>query len=337
MANISEEAANRIPLDFSSVKSLPDSHAWPHPGCSDGLSGSGSIPVVDLMDPNAMEAIGLACESWGAFQLNNHGIPLSLIEQVEVQATRLFTLPAHRKFKAQRSPGSITGYGPALISPFFPKSMWHEGFTIIGSPSDHAKRIWPYDHARFCEIMENYQKQMKKLAEEVTRMILKLVGVRDEEKEWVGSSESSGALQLNWYPPCPEPERAMGLAPHTDTSLLTILYQAQTSGLEILKQGEGWVPVRPHPGALVVHAGDLLHVMSNARFPSVLHRVTVNRTRQRYSFAYFYGPPQHCVISPPAFQNSVPRFRALTVKEYMDIKANNPDLALSSITIASTH
>lgn len=149
MASISEEAKRKMLIDLSSVESLPDSHAWPH-GCSDGSSdGSGSITVVDLMDPNAVEAIGLACENWGAFQLKNHGIPASLIEEVEVEATRLFALPVEHKSQALRSPGGATGYGEALISSFFPKCMWHEGFTIMGSPSDDAKKIWPDDHARF--------------------------------------------------------------------------------------------------------------------------------------------------------------------------------------------
>ena len=150
-----------IPLDFSSLSSLPDSHAWHRPddiddddqfsfnGCHDDGDDGSSIPIIDLMDPNAMELIGLACEKWGAFQLKNHGVPLSAIEEVEQEAKRLFALPTEQKLKALRSPGGATGYGRARISPFFPKFMWHEGFTIMGSPSSDAKKIWPNDYARF--------------------------------------------------------------------------------------------------------------------------------------------------------------------------------------------
>lgn len=190
------------------------------------------------------------------------------------------------------------------------------------------------------EIMENYQKQMKRVAEKVTHIILNLLGISEEEKKWVGSDKGLQALQLNSYPCCPDPNRAMGLGPHTDTSFLTILHQAQTQstqthqGLQIFNEAAGWVPVHPHPGALVVHAGDLLHVISNARFRSVLHRATVNGTRQRYSFAYFYGPPQDYVLSPvPVDSETVARFRAVTVKDFVSIKAQNPRHALSSISI----
>lgn len=323
-----------IPLDFSSVRTLPDSHAWPQSEDHDHLGGSSCIPIIDLMDPNAMEHIGLACEKWGAFKLKNHGIPLTVIEEVEVEAKQLFALPAEQKLKALRSPGGATGYGKARISPFFPKYMWHEGFTIMGSPSDDAKKMWPNDHARFCDIMENYQKQMKLLAEKLTHMIFNLLGINssEEKSKWVSSTNHSGAVQLNFYPSCPEPNRAMGLAPHTDTSFITILHQSQTSGLQIFKEGSGWVTVQPDPNTLVINTGDILHIMSNARFRCALHRATVNSTKQRYSVAYFYGPPVDYVVSPSVLLNSVPRFRDLTVKEYISIKTKNLGGALSLIS-----
>ncbi|RDX64854.1 Gibberellin 3-beta-dioxygenase 1, partial [Mucuna pruriens] len=324
-----------IPLDFSSVPSLPDSHAWSL--CNDDYlsfndAASSSIPIIDLMDPKATELIGLACEKWGAFQLKNHGIPFGVVEDVEEEAKRLFALPAEQKLKALRSPGGATGYGRARISPFFPKLMWHEGFTIIGSPSHDAKKIWPNDYAR--DLMENYEKQMKVLAERLTEKMLDLLEISEEKRKWVGATNVCGAVQLNFYPSCPEPSRAMGLAPHTDTSLFTILHQSQTTGLEIFKEGKGWVPVHPHPNTLVVNTGDLLHIISNARFRCALHRVTVNRTRKRYSVAYFYSPPIDYVVSPLVTRdlNSVPRFRSVTVKEYIGIKAKNFGEALSLIS-----
>jgi len=140
-----------IPLDFSSLRTLPETHAWPQSeDAHHHHHGVGScIPIIDLMDPNAMELIGLACENWGAFQLKNHGIPLNVVQEVEEEAKRLFALPADRKLKALRSAAGATGYGRARISSFFPKHMWHEGFTIMGSPCDDAKKIWPNDHTRF--------------------------------------------------------------------------------------------------------------------------------------------------------------------------------------------
>ncbi|CAK8570052.1 unnamed protein product [Lathyrus sativus] len=328
-----------IPLDFSSFRTLPDSHAWPQSNDdNDDLTSNGScIPIIDLNDPNAMEQIGLACEKWGAFQLKNHGIPLNLIEEVEEEAKKLFSLPSKEKIKALRSPGGATGYGRARISSFFPKYMWHEGFTIMGSPSNDVKKIWPNDYKYFCDIMEDYQKQMKKLAEKITNIIFNILGISKEENKWVGSSNHCEALQLNFYPCCPDPKKAMGLAPHTDTSLFTILHQSQTSGLQMFKEGVGYVTVDPHPNTLVVNTGDILHILSNSRFRCSLHRVVVNDVKDRYSMAYFYGPPVDYLVSPLVVDGSLPRFRSLSVKDYIGIKAKNLGGALSLISTLLDH
>ena len=139
------------PVDFASLQAVPDSHVWHDSSfgaCSDEHENS-LVPVIDLEDSNATELIGQACETLGVFQLKNHGIPLSLIEEVESEAARFFALSARQKLKALRSPGGATGYGIARIAPFFSKYMWHEGFTIMGSPVDHVKELWPHDHERF--------------------------------------------------------------------------------------------------------------------------------------------------------------------------------------------
>ncbi|MBA0604293.1 hypothetical protein Godav_016964 [Gossypium davidsonii] len=137
-----------IPLDFNSIRSVPDSHVWP---ISDDFSSDHQlmVPIIDLEDPNAVKLAGHACETWGAFQVINHGIHLNLLEEVESEARRLFSLPTQTKMKALREPAGATGYGLARISPFFPKCMWHEGFTIMDSPTDHARALWPTDNARF--------------------------------------------------------------------------------------------------------------------------------------------------------------------------------------------
>jgi gibberellin 2-oxidase len=47
--------------------------------------------------------------------------------------------------------------------------------------------------------------------------------------------------------------------PHTDTSFLTILYQDQVGGLQLMKDGK-WFLVKPNPQALVINFGDLFQV-----------------------------------------------------------------------------
>lgn len=137
-------------LDLHSVKELPDTHAWASQlddGC-DGAAPEG-VPIIDLKQGGAKELIGHACKTWGVFQVINHDIPINLLDEIELAGKSLFSLPMHQKLRAARGPDGVSGYGVARISSFFPKLMWSEGFTIAGSPADHARLLWPHDHHKF--------------------------------------------------------------------------------------------------------------------------------------------------------------------------------------------
>ncbi|XP_023537854.1 gibberellin 3-beta-dioxygenase 1-like [Cucurbita pepo subsp. pepo] len=335
-----------LPLDFNSVQTVPESHLWPD---SDELSSvidldeKISLPSIDLLDDGASELLGRACEQWGMFQLTNHGISKTLIAKMEEEARRLFTLPAKEKMKTLRSADRVTGYGTAVISKYHSKCMWHEGFTILGSPADDAKKLWPSDSKRFCDVMEEYQSEMKRLSDRLIKLIFKFLDISEEETmKLLSSMDDSGksytALQLNSYPPCPDPDQVMGLAAHTDTSLFTIVHQACNDGLQIFKDKAGWIPLSPMRGSFVVNVGDLLHIMSNGRFRSILHRVTIQGKKvHRFSLAYFYYPPPYLYITPhcKALSESpqTPLYRCVSVKEYFTMKAKNNGEGLSTIKI----
>lgn len=63
----------------------------------------------------------------------------------------------------------------------------------------------------------------------------------------------------HYYPYCPQPDLTVGLTSHSDPGVLTLLLQDHMGGLQV-KHGEGWVDVKPVPGALVINVGDLLQV-----------------------------------------------------------------------------
>ena len=45
-------------------------------------------------------------------------------------------------------------------------------------------------------------------------------------------------IRMNYYPPCPEPDKAIGLTPHSDVDALTVVFQLnETEGLQIRKEG----------------------------------------------------------------------------------------------------
>ncbi|KAM6584478.1 hypothetical protein CsatB_011480 [Cannabis sativa] len=328
-----------IPLDFKSVSKLPESHTWEltHPNPL-STSESESIPIINLSDPKAISLMRHACENWGIFHVTHHGVPSNLLREVENQSRRLFSLPSDQKLLAIRSLDSLSGYGLPRMSTFFPKRMWSEGFTIIESPLEHTRKLWPHDHHQrdhFCNVMESCQKEMNRLAEHIMGLMFGSLGLTQQDtkniKPKYGCQNSNGPLQLNSYPVCPDPTKAMGLAAHTDSSLLTLLLQSST-GLQVQKEGIGWVPVHAVEGALVINVGDLMQILSNGRFKSVLHRAVVNKTHHRISTAYFYGPPKDVKIEPLIQLSSpFPLYRPTTWKEYLGIKANHFNKALELI------
>ncbi len=112
----------------------------------------------------------------------------------------------------------------------------------------------------------NYSKNTKFLYLMLTEAILEslgLVDITNIEKEYDDESrefkDGSQLIVVNCYPACPEPELTLGLPPHTDYGLLTLLFQDEVQGLQIQHEGR-WVTVQPLPDSLVVNVGDHLEV-----------------------------------------------------------------------------
>ena len=72
------------------------------------------------------------------------------------------------------------------------------------------------------------------------------------------------SMRMNYYPPCPQPDKVIGLTPHSDSVGLTILLQVnEVEGLQIRKDGM-WLPVKPLPNAFILNVGDILEVIFSA-------------------------------------------------------------------------
>lgn len=111
-------------------------------------------------------------------------------------------------------------------------------------------------------------------------------------------NETEINVRVNYYPPCPRPDQALGLTPHTDASALTLLLQFKAGGgLQVFKDMK-WVTVPWPKEALLVNVGDLLEIMSNGMFRSPWHRVVTQMDVERFSVALFYNPSPRIQIEP---------------------------------------
>ncbi|MBA0868798.1 hypothetical protein Goshw_018923 [Gossypium schwendimanii] len=131
--------------------------------------------------------------------------------------------------------------------------------------------------------------------------------------------EGLQAMRMNYYPPCPQPEVAIGLSAHSDPVGLTILLQInEMEGLQVKKSGV-WVPIRPLENAFVVNIGDIMEIVSNGVYPSIEHRATVNSVKERLSIVTVYSPrldgelgPAPSLLSP----QTPPLFKRIGVADY---------------------
>lgn len=209
---------------------------------------------------------------------------------------------------------------------------------MLGSPLEHARRVWPHDYSDFCTVIDDYQEQMMGLSEKIASLMFKSLGLSREDVEWF--DEPNGLprhafLQLNSYPICPDPTHAIGFAQHTDSSLITLLYQPNTiKGLQVYRPDLNWVDVEPISNAIVVNIGDLMQIASNGRFKSVVHRAVVSKDHHRISVVYFFSPNKHVKISPPLKlinDGDLPIYRPTSWKDYFDVKAIYFDKALEMV------
>lgn len=104
------------------------------------------IPVVDLGQPDLVEAVASASREWGFFQVVNHRIPEDLIKRLQSAGKEFYELPLQEKERYAKEPGTpgIDGYGSRLQKDLDGKKSWVDHlFHKIWPPTAINYRYWP--------------------------------------------------------------------------------------------------------------------------------------------------------------------------------------------------
>jgi isopenicillin N synthase-like dioxygenase len=100
--------------------------------------------------------------------------------------------------------------------------------------------------------------------------------------------EGQYKLRMTHYPPQETTaEDEFGIAPHTDTSFLTVLAPNDVPGLSIRTQSGQWIDAPAIPNAFVVNGGQLLRRWTNDHFLATPHRAINRSGGERYALAFF--------------------------------------------------
>ena len=100
------------------------------------------------------------------------------------------------------------------------------------------------------EVLE-YIKSCEVLTKKLLKILLKRLNVKKIEETKHSMLMGTKRVNLNYYPKCPQPELAIGIGRHSDSSTITILPQGVIGGLWVRKsESDPWIHVAPINGAL---------------------------------------------------------------------------------------
>ncbi|KAA8536419.1 hypothetical protein F0562_028897 [Nyssa sinensis] len=293
-----------------------------------------SIPIIDFSlltsgDPaqrsKIIQDLGKACEDWGGFMLINYGVPESLIKAVMETCIKFFNLTDEEKkeFDGKHVFDPIK-CGTSLHGRMDTVLFWRDFLKVIVHPEFH----FPYKPTGFGELAFEFCKRLRKLVRELLNGISENLGLEECYIEKTLDLDSGFQLfAANLYPPCPQPELAIGIPPHTDHGLLTILAQNEIGGLQVQHNGK-WVNVDALSNCFFVNIGDHLEILSNGKYKSLVHQAIVNNKATRISLAIAHGPPLDAIVSPAAElvnNESYPAaYIPMKYKEYLELQQINP-------------
>ncbi|NP_001290515.1 1-aminocyclopropane-1-carboxylate oxidase 1 [Elaeis guineensis] len=257
-----------------------------------------AVPVINLREldgdrrTETKSLLHEACEKWGFFWVENHGIKEALMEKVKGLVNSHYEEYLKQSFYESEL---AMGLGPQTQSS---EADWESTYFIQHQPESNNIHDIPGHEIEFCEAMEDYIRQLIKLAETLAELMSENLGL---DKCYLKEAFSPAFVgtKVAKYPQCPQPKLLMGLRARTDGGgIILLLQDDMVPGLEFFKHGK-WVPITPKKdNRIFVNLGDQVEVMSNGLYKSILHRVAADKDGSRLSIATFYNPGADAIISP---------------------------------------
>ena len=234
------------------------------------------IPILDLApylsgQPGARERLGKqlchALENIGFYFIKGHGIPQSLIDAAFAATERFHAQPLDRKLRLRRNRDSV-GYLPmsraddsgAAIKPnvneafFVKRDLSPDHPDVVAQKRFRGTNIWPDDIPGFRETVVAYCNAIEGLAKKLVPLYAVALDLPADHFD-AAFSEPQYTLRMTHYPFVEaQAEDEFGIAPHSDTSFLTLLAQNKVPGLSLRTRDGRWIDAPALDGHFLVNA-----------------------------------------------------------------------------------
>ncbi|KAF3442791.1 hypothetical protein FNV43_RR16708 [Rhamnella rubrinervis] len=322
-------------LSDSGITSIPQFFIHPPETLSDlkattdSSASSLSIPVIDLSHlnspthrPKLIHQVKEAAKTWGFFQVINHGVPISVIDDTVSAIKAFHNEPFEVKSKHySRQEGRGVMYASNNDLYRTNSAQWIDSLQVWMGPEPPVVEDIPAACRKEVAAWDVYATGV---AENLMELLSEGLGLEGGKFKELTFSEKK-VLVAHCYPHCPQPDLTMGIQSHTDPAILTVLLQNHVSGLQV-KHDNAWVDIKPLHGALVINIGDLLQIISNGVYNSVQHRVLANGSKEdRISVVMFFnvnkwkGDDGHFGPLPELLSpENPPIYRDFTMQEFLE-------------------
>ena len=295
-------------------------------------SSTGLIPVLDLQslvdgDPDGIRNLALelrkALEEIGFFSIVNHGVPWGLVEDIYDATQILHALPQTEKdaITMDRTHGGYLGMGAGTsyaseIAGEIRKPNQNEAFFVHEGGYRESNQ-YP-DLTGFKELTASYIHNMEGLANSLMTLLALSLDL-DASFFAKDFDVPSVTLRMSHYPVMQYTDNEWGLAPHTDSSIFTLLPVNNTPGLEVRPAGYDWIHPSVIPCSFLVNSGDMLKRWTNGLYLSTAHRASNLSDVDRYAVPFFYGARDDALVDPvptTVSESNPSRYEPITYGDY---------------------
>jgi isopenicillin N synthase-like dioxygenase len=300
------------------------------------------IPILDLAPylagpPAALEELAVqlryALQKVGFYFIKGHGVPQSLCDEVFEQAERFHAQPLDWKLKLTRKRDNV-GYLPMTraagrdgeIKPnvneafFVKRDLPPDHPDVLARKRFRGTNLWPQDLPGFRESVVAYCDALEALAKKLVPIYAVALDLPKDHFD-KAFAEPQYTLRMSHYPFIDKLEpNEYGIAPHADTSFMTLLAQNKIPGLSLRTSDGRWIDAPALEGHFLVNGGDMLRRWTNDRFLATPHRAINRSGKERYAIPFFVDCniewPIECLSTCISVERPA-RYPRFTYAEYM--------------------